>query len=59
MPALVNALTDKSPVVRGAAIVALGKIGAKAKAAIPALTAIQDAQLQPLATNAVKEISGN
>ena len=58
MPALVAALEDESPVVRGAAIIALGKIGPQAKAAISALTAIQDDRLQPLAANAVKAISG-
>ena len=58
MPALVAALEDESPVVRGAAIIALGKIGPQSKAAISALAAIQDDRLQPLAANAVKAISG-
>ena len=58
MPALVAALEDESPVVRGAAIIALGKIGPQAKAAISALAAIQDDRLRPLAANAVKAISG-
>ena len=58
MPALVRALDDPSPVVRGAAIIALGKIGPKAKAAVPALAGIQDAQLRPLAEGAVEQIEG-
>ena len=52
------ALEDTSPVVRSAAIMALGRIGPKAKSAIPALTAIQDDQLQSLAKDAAKEIAG-
>ena len=59
MPALVAALEDESPVVRGAAIIALGKIGPKAKAAIPALTAIQDDQLRAMAKGAVNAIEDN
>ena len=56
--ALVRALDDPSRVVRSAAIAALGRIGPKAKAAIPALAGIQDAQLRPVARDAVKDIDG-
>ena len=58
VPALVPALGDPSRVVRSAAITTLARIGPKAKAAIPALADIQDAQLRPLAHDAVKEIDG-
>ena len=58
VPALVRALDDPSRVVRSAAITALGRIGPKAKAAVPALAGIRDAELRPLADDAVKEIDG-
>jgi TolB-like protein/class 3 adenylate cyclase/Flp pilus assembly protein TadD len=58
VPALVGALDDPSPAVRSAAITALGRIGPKAKAAISALANVRDAELRPLANDAVKEIDG-
>jgi hypothetical protein len=36
----------------------LGKIGSGAKAAVPALTGIREAELRPLADDALEEIVG-
>jgi hypothetical protein len=45
--------------VRSAAISALGSIGAKAKPAVPALTAIRDDRLRPIAEAAVSAIGAD
>ena len=60
MPALIDALTDEEEFVRKEAAKALGKIGPAAKAAIPALTALQDTRFVGFqAKKALKKIAGN
>ena len=57
VPALVGALDDPGPAVRGAAITALGRIGPQ-KAAVPALANVRDAELRSLADEALEQIGG-
>jgi TolB-like protein/Flp pilus assembly protein TadD len=60
VPNLIEALGEKRQQIRVEAAIALGKIGPKAKAAIPALTAISDDYVVvSYAKKALKEIIGN
>ena len=59
VPALVEALTDKSLGIRPTAAAALGEIGPDAKDAIPALTATlkeKDETVRTAAAEAIKKI---
>jgi HEAT repeat protein len=59
VPALIETLGDEVSWVRNDAIIALGKIGPAAEAAIPALTAMQDEGVHSyFAKQALKEIRG-
>jgi HEAT repeat protein len=62
VPALIEALQDREPLVRGEAALALGKCGPAAKDAAPALTALQqdrDADVRNYAADALKKVQGN
>ena len=59
VPALIEALVDEKLVMRKQAILALGKIGRGARAAIPALTALPDqgAFVRRIVKEALKRIT--
>ncbi len=59
VPALIDALADENRWVRQDVVVALGKIGRAAEAAIPALTTIQDDErIGNFVKVALKKITG-
>ncbi len=59
VPALIETLDDEVSWVRNDAVIALGKIGPAAEAAIPALTAMQDEGVYVYWVNqALKKIRG-
>ncbi|MEE8608830.1 MAG: HEAT repeat domain-containing protein, partial [Nitrospiraceae bacterium] len=59
VPALIEALADEEEAMRKEAVLTLEKIGPGARAAIPALTALQDHSfIGWYAKEALKEITG-
>ena len=62
VPALIEALKDKVPLVRSTAIAALAHVGPQAKDAVPALTALLDDEewsVRDVAKTALAIIEGN